>query len=44
LLPGTAFPACGVPENATADTSERVPSAENARDDKAHADVGEPQR
>jgi hypothetical protein len=44
LLPGTAFPACGAAENATADTSERVASAESPRDDKAHADVGEPQR
>jgi hypothetical protein len=44
LLPGTAFPACGVPENPTADTSERVASPENARDEKAPADAGEPQR
>jgi hypothetical protein len=38
LLPGTPFPACGVADNATADTSERVASAENGRDDKADAD------
>jgi hypothetical protein len=44
LLPGTAFPACGVPENSTADTSERVALAENAGDDKASADADEPQR
>ena len=37
LLPGTAFPACGVPENSTEDTSERVALAENARDEKADA-------
>jgi hypothetical protein len=42
LLPGTPFPACGVPEET--DASERVASAENARDDKAPADAGEPQR
>jgi hypothetical protein len=42
LLPGTAFPACGVPENSTADKSEQVALAANARDDKADAD--EPQR
>jgi hypothetical protein len=42
LLRGTAFPACGVPENPTADTSERIALAENARDDKA--DAGQPQR
>ncbi len=42
LLPGTAFPACGVPEEA--DKSEPVAVAENARDDKADADAGEPQR
>jgi hypothetical protein len=40
LLPGTAFPACSVPEEA--DKSEQVALAENARDDKA--DAGEPQR
>jgi hypothetical protein len=40
LLPGTPFPACGVPEEA--DTSARVASAENARDEKARADVGQP--
>ena len=44
LLPGTVFPACGAPENSTTDTSERVVPAENARDDKAHIDAGEPQR
>ena len=38
LLPGTPFPACGVAENSTEDTSERVALAENARDDKAAAD------
>ena len=43
LLPGTAFPACGVAEISTTDTSERLASAENARDDKAHIDAGEPQ-
>ncbi len=42
LLPGTAFPACGVPENSTEDTSERVALAENARDEKTDAE--EPQR
>jgi hypothetical protein len=42
LLPGTAFPACGVPEET--DAPERVASAENARDDKARADAGELQR
>jgi hypothetical protein len=42
LLPGTAFPVCGVPENSTADKSEQVALAANARDDKADAD--EPQR
>jgi hypothetical protein len=40
LLPGTPFPACGVPEESN--TSERVEAVENARDDKA--DAGEPQR
>ena len=35
LLPGTAFPACGVPEET--DESEQVALAENARDDKADA-------
>jgi hypothetical protein len=44
LLPGTAFPACGVAENSTTDTSERLALEENARDDKAHIDAGEPQR
>jgi hypothetical protein len=38
LLPGAVFPACGVPENSTEDTSERVALAENARDGKADAD------
>jgi hypothetical protein len=38
LLPGTAFPACGVPENSTTETSERAAPAEIARDDKAEAD------
>jgi hypothetical protein len=38
LLPGTAFPTCGVPENSTADTSERVAPAEKLRDDKADAE------
>jgi len=42
LLPGTAFPACGVPENSTTDAAERVAPAENARDDKA--DAGERRR
>jgi hypothetical protein len=42
LLPGTAFPACGAPEEA--DTSELAASAENARDEKAHADADEPRR
>jgi hypothetical protein len=42
LLPGTAFPSCGTPENSTVDTSERIALAENPRDDKA--DAGEPQR
>jgi hypothetical protein len=42
LLPGTAFPACGVAGNSTTDTSERVAPAENARDDKTAAD--QPQR
>jgi len=42
LLPGTAFPACGVVENFTEDTSERVALAEDAREDKAAAD--QPQR
>jgi hypothetical protein len=42
LLPGTAFPACGVPENSTADTSERVGAAKIVRDDKADAE--QPQR
>jgi hypothetical protein len=42
LLPGTAFPACGVPEEA--DKSEQVALTENARDDKAPAEAGEPQR
>ena len=42
LLPGTAFPACGVRENSTEDTSERVALAANARDEKAGAE--EPQR
>jgi hypothetical protein len=40
LLPGTAFPACGVAEEAG--KSEHVALAENARDDKV--DAGEPQR
>jgi hypothetical protein len=40
LLPGTAFPACGVAEEG--DKSEQVALAENVRDDKA--DAGEPQR
>jgi hypothetical protein len=40
LLPGTAFPACGAPEEA--DTSEHIALAENARDDKTEAD--QPQR
>jgi hypothetical protein len=40
LLPGTAFPACGVAEEA--DKSEQVAFAGNARDDKA--DAGEPRR
>ena len=40
LLPGTAFPACGVAEEA--DKSEQVALAENSRDDKA--DAREPQR
>ena len=47
LLPGTAFPACGTPENSTADTantSERTASVENRRDDKARADASEPRR
>jgi hypothetical protein len=35
LLPGTAFPTCGVPENSTTETSERVAPAENSRDDEA---------
>jgi hypothetical protein len=38
LLPGTAFPACGVPENSTTDTSERIAPADNSRDDKANAE------
>jgi hypothetical protein len=42
LLPGTAFPACGMPEDTTTDMSERVALAESARDDKAGA--GQPQR
>jgi len=42
LLPGTAFPACGVAENSVTDTSERVAPAEIAHDDKADAD--QPQR
>jgi hypothetical protein len=42
LLPGTAFPACGVPDEA--DTSERVALVESSCDDKAHADAGQPQR
>jgi hypothetical protein len=42
LLPGAAFPACGAPEET--DAPERVASAENARDDKARADAGGPQR
>jgi len=47
LLPGTAFPACGVPENSTADTadtSERTASTEDLRDDEARADAAEPRR
>jgi hypothetical protein len=44
LLPGTPFPACGVAEDSTADSSERVALAENSRDDEAPADAGEPQR
>jgi hypothetical protein len=44
LLPGTAFPACGAPEYSTADTSERVASTENSRDDKTRADAGQPRR
>jgi hypothetical protein len=44
LLPGTAFPACGVPENSTADTSERTASTEDLRDDEARTDAGQPQR
>jgi hypothetical protein len=42
LLPGTPFPACGVAENSTTVTSERVAPAESARDDKADAE--QPQR
>jgi hypothetical protein len=42
LLPGTPFPACGVPVESN--TSERVEAAENARDGKARADAGEPRR
>jgi hypothetical protein len=42
LLPGTAFPACGVPENSTTDKSEQVALSENVRDDKA--DASQPQR
>jgi hypothetical protein len=42
LLPGTAFPACGVPEET--DAPEQIASAENSRDDNAPADTGEPQR
>jgi hypothetical protein len=41
LLPGTAFPACGVPEDA--DKSEQGALAENACD-KVPADPGEPRR
>jgi hypothetical protein len=44
LLPGTAFPGCGVPENSTADTSEGVALVEDSGDDKSPADAGEPQR
>jgi len=44
LLPGTAFPACGVAENSATGTSERTASAENPRDDKARADASEPRR
>jgi len=42
LLPGTAFPACGVLENSTIDTSVQVAPAENSCDDKA--DAVQPQR
>ena len=42
LLSGTAFPACGVAEEA--DKPEQVALAENARDDKAPVEVDEPQR
>ena len=40
LLPGTAFPACGLAEEV--DKSEQVALAEIARDDKA--DTEQPQR
>jgi hypothetical protein len=43
LLPGIAFPACGVLENSTADTSEPVALAENSRDD-SRAAADQPQR
>jgi hypothetical protein len=39
LLPGMAFPACGVPENSTEDTSERAALSENARDEKGRRGV-----
>jgi hypothetical protein len=44
LLSGTPFPACGEPEDSTADSSEPFALVENSRDDKAPADAGEPQR
>jgi hypothetical protein len=40
LLPGTAFPACGAPEET--DKSEQVALAEIVRDDKAETE--QPQR
>jgi hypothetical protein len=41
LLPGTPFPACGVPENSKADVRERA-SAANPRDGEACAAAPEP--
>jgi hypothetical protein len=36
LLPGTAFPACGVADNAAADTSARPETATGADDKTSH--------
>ena len=42
LLRGTTFPACGVPENSTKETSEQAAPAEKSRDDKT--DTERPKR